>query len=427
MRTQKIFACLLAAVLALTVGAHMLFAQDLQSAGAPTGQPATASPALPVNPWGQLTPMTSQTAGTTGGAQAAGIASGTSTSQDPCSPVKPDPRSILFTPDPLGSAPGGSPDQLVTPPLELKPTNPVMKVCEGGRIIIRVQNKRYHSYHIGDEVPIEIKILADDGVRLDFSSLTQKMLGFEGSDFQLIPVRVVDIASRPYDKRPHSTLYGIELAVQTFVTRPVVAFNLDLRYAIDVPPDVKQPNWRVLTTPDFAITNSPLIVGNDDELAEGDLQPVDVRLPWAAWPLTVLGLFIAVWFGFLRRLVIHFNRKRPGRIIPPNEKAWAIFSKVYQDAKEYGEFSGQFLRKIDAGLRRYLAETTKLRIESFSIEELSALMADDPQLPLLVSVLQKCESVLFARADEDVQLTEDQIHELYEELKQLVPQPEEDE
>jgi hypothetical protein len=441
MKSLKVFACLIALCLTCTVGGQQLLAQASQPAGTPTTTvgttapanvpqttPAlTAVPAMPANPWGQLSPLASQVSGTASGAQSNANTPSSVASGQPCAPLKEDPRSIFFNPDPLGSGPGGNPDQLTTPAVELKPVNPVSKSCEGGRIIIRVENKRNHSYHIGDEITISIKILADDGVQFNFTSLNQLMLGFEGSDFELIPVRVVDIASRPYARRAHSTIYGIELAVQTFVTRPMVAFNLDLKYALDVPPGVTQPNWRLLTTPDFVITNSPVVVGSDDEIEEGDLGGVDMRLPWLSWPLTVGGLFLVVWFGFLRRLVIRFNRKRPGRIVPPNETAWNLFAKVFSDAEEYGEFSDQYLRKIDAGLRKYLAQTTKMRIESLSIKELAALMEDDPRLPVIVSVLEKCEAVLFARIDQPLKLSKEQIAELYAELKQLVPQPEEEE
>jgi hypothetical protein len=428
MNSQKVFACHLALCLTCVLGGQRLLAQVPQPAGAAiSASPATvpqSMPAMPANPWGQLDPLVSQATGTTSGAQPNASAPNPVSSGDPCAPVKADPRSIFFNPDPLGVAPGGNPDQLTTPAVELKPVNPVMKSCEGGRIIMRIENKRYHSYHIGDEVPISIKIVADDGVQFNFTSLNQLMLGFEGSDFQLIPVRVVDIASRPYSGRPHSTLYGIELAVQTFITKPMVAFNLDLKYAVDVPPGVTQPNWRMLTTPDFVITNSPVVVGSDDEIEEGDLSPVDMRLPLVSWPLTVFGLCLVVWFGFLRRLVIRINRKRKGRIVPPNETAWSLFAKVFSDAEEYGEFSDQYLRKIDAGLRKYLAQTTKMRIESHSIKELAALMEDDPRLPAIVSVLEKCESVLYARTDQPLKLNEEQINELRAELKQLVPEPE---
>jgi hypothetical protein len=429
MKSLKVFACLLACCLTSILGGQQILAQVSQPAGVATSTTPPANvpqtmPAMPANPWGQLSPLASQVSGTASSAQPNASVPSSVASGDPCAPLKADPRSLFFTPDPLGVAPGGGPDQLTSPATDLKPLSLVIKTCEGGRIIMRVENKRNHSYHIGDEIPISIKILADDGVQFNFTSLNQLMLGFEGSDFQLIPVRVVDIASRPYSGRPHSTLYGIELAVQTFITRPMVPFNLDLKYAVDVPPGVTQPNWRMLTTPDFVITNSPVVVGSDDELEEGDLSPVDMRLPLAAWPLTVFGLFLVVWFGFLRRLVIRFNRKRPGRIVPPNETAWSLFAKVFSDAEEYGEFSDQYLRKIDAGLRKYLAQTTKMRIESLSIKELAALMEDDPRLPAIVSVLEKCESVLYARADQPLKLSEEQINEMYAELKQLVPQPE---
>jgi hypothetical protein len=210
--------------------------------------------------------------------------------------------------------------------------------------------------------------------------------------------------------------------VQTFVTKPLVVFNLDLKYALDVPPGVKQPNWRILTTPDFVVTNSPVVTtANDDELEDGDLSPADYRSSWIQWPLMISGLFMVVWFTFLRRLIIRLNRMRPGRVVPPEERAWFVFNKVFSDARDYGEFGAPYLRNVEAALRAYLAQSCKMKIESLSVKEISSLMEDDPRLPTIVSALNKCESVIYARVDQPVALTESQIRELYDELQVLVP------
>lgn len=427
MNKQSMLTWLLLAGVLFTVEDRQLLAQASQPGAAtktaPQGVKTTASDPLPPVMYGN--PFATQAAGTTNGTQGSGSANGAAgVSSDQCSTGDVDPRSIAFVPDPLGMAPGGAPDSLSAPPAEMRPVNPVIKKCEGGRIIMRVETKRFYAYHVGDEIPISILILVDDGVQLKLTSLNQQIIGFQGSDFLMIPVRVVKIASRPYQGRPHSTLYGIQLSVQTFVTKSTLAFNLDLQYAVDVPPGVKQPNWRVLTTPDFVITNTPVITSaNDDELEEGDLHPADYRLSWAQWPLMVGGLFMVVWFSFLRRMIVRFNRMRPGRIVPPEEKAWEVFSKVFSDAAAYGEFGTQYLRNIDAALRSYLAQSTKMKIEFLSLKEISALMEDDPRLPTIVSALSKCESVIYARTDQPVTLTEMQIDELHEELKKLVPEP----
>jgi hypothetical protein len=238
----------------------------------------------------------------------------------------------------------------------------------------------------------------------------------------MIPVRPVSVASRPVPDHPHSTLYDIEMSVQTFVTRPNVVFSLDLKYAMDVPPGVKQPNWRMLTTPDFVVTNSPVITtANDDEVDDGDLTPADFRSSWVQWPLMISGLFLIVWFGFLRRLLVKLNKLRPGRVVPPEEVAWLVFNKVFNDARVYGEFNAAYLRNVEGALRVYLAQSTGMKIQSLSIKEISTLMEDDSRLPTLVSALRKCESVIYARIDQPVKLTDAQVRELYDELQTLVP------
>lgn len=430
MKTRITFACLLAAFALFVVEDRQAMAQAsppvaiAHHATLPATAPAKASKlAIPL-PMAYGNPFVMP--GTAGGATK-GVNSkiAAPVSADACS-VDPGGASATGDPDPLGLAPGGAADALSTTQPSPRAVNPAIKACESGRIIVRVQNKRFYAYHVGDEIPISVQILVDDGVQLDFTSLKQQVLGFGGSDFQLIPVRVVSIASRPYEHRPHSTLYGLELAVQTFVTKPSLVFNLDLKYAIDVPPGVKQPNWRILTTPDFVVTNTPVVtMSTDDELDEGDLQPADLRSSWVQWPLLVAGACLIVWFGFARGLVIRWNKARPGRVLTAEERAWNVFTKVFSDAEDYGEFSPQFLRNVDLALRIYLAHSTGMRIESLSIKEISALMEDDARLATIVSALNKCESVIYARSDQPVKLSAAQIDELYQELTLLVPAPEE--
>jgi hypothetical protein len=424
MKKLQVFACLGLACVIFFSGDRRLHAQAIQpGTAAPFAMPdpsaTSTTPQVPVMFGSQFTAA----AGVTGGApSASGKQPSPGASDDPCSSILPDRSSIIIEPDPLGVAPGGGVDQLSEPSPVIRAKNPAIKKCEGGRILMRVESKRFYGYHLGDELPITIQIVADDGVQLNFDSLNQEILGFNGADFQLIPVRAVSIASRPYPSRPHSTLYGIELSVQTFVTKPLVVFNLDLKYALDVPPGVKQPNWRILTTPDFVVTNSPVVTtANDDELEDGDLSPADYRSSWIQWPLMISGLFMVVWFSFLRRLIIRLNKMRPGRVVPPEERAWSVFNKVFSDARDYGEFGSSYLRNVEAALRAYLAQSCKMKIESLSVKEISSLMEDDPRLPTIVSALNKCESVIYARVDQPVALTEPQVRELYDELQVLVP------
>jgi hypothetical protein len=429
MKTPQIFACLLLACVVFFSGERRLHAQVQPGPAAPLVLPnpsvkstTSAAPAATLSPLTAVDPFVLTAGVTRSASPATGKPSAPGASKDPCSSILPDHSSIIIEPDPLGVAPGGGADQLSEPSPSIRSKNPAIMACEGGRILVKVASKRFYGYHLGDELPISIEIVADDGVQLNFDSLNQQIIGFNGSDFQLIPVRAVSVASRPYPGRPHSTLYGIELSVQTFVTKPTVVFNLDLKYALDVPPGVKQPNWRILTTPDFVVTNSPVITTvSDDEVDDGDLTPADFRSSWIQWPLMISGLFLIVWFSFLRRLIIRLNKLRPGRVVPPEEVAWSVFNKVFNDARIYDEFNTSYLRNVEGALRAYLAQSSGMKIQSLSIQEISSLMEDDPRLPTLVSALKKCESVIYARIDQPVKLTEEQIRELYDELQTLVP------
>ena len=425
MKTQQTFACLLVACAVFFAGESKLQAQVPQPSAAAAPMTAATPTATP-SPLAAVDPFL-LSAGVTGGAggaaaSAAGKQSAPGASKDPCSSVLPDHSSIIIEPDPLGVAPGGGADQLSEPSPNIRSKNPAVMACEGGRILVKVSAKRFYGYHLGDELPISIQIVVDDGVQLNFDSLNQQILGFNGSDFQLIPLHAISVASRAVPNHPHSTLYDIELPVQTFVTKPTVIFNLDLKYAMDVPPGVKQPNWRILTTPDFVVTNTPVITtANDDEVDDGDLTPADFRSSWVQWPMMISGLFLIVWFSFLRRLLVKLNKLRPGRVVPPEEVAWSVFNKVFNDARVYGEFNASYLRNVEGALRAYLAQSTGMKIQSLSIKEISTLMEDDSRLPTLVSALRKCESVIYARIDQPVKLTDAQVRELYDELQTLVP------
>jgi hypothetical protein len=423
MKTQQTFARLLMACAVFFAGEGRLQAQVLPPS-TPTATAATPT-AIP-SPLAAVDPFLLPAGVTSGAGSAAASATGKSSSpgasKDPCSSILPDRSSLIIDPDPLGVAPGGGADQLSEPSPSIRSKNPAVMSCEGGRVLVKVATKRFYGYHLGDELPLSIQIVVDDGVQLNFDSLNQQIIGFNGSDFQMIPVRPVSVASRPVPDHPHSTLYDIEMSVQTFVTRPNVVFSLDLKYAMDVPPGVKQPNWRMLTTPDFVVTNSPVITtANDDEVDDGDLTPADFRSSWVQWPLMISGLFLIVWFGFLRRLLVKLNKLRPGRVVPPEEVAWLVFNKVFNDARVYGEFNAAYLRNVEGALRVYLAQSTGMKIQSLSIKEISTLMEDDSRLPTLVSALRKCESVIYARIDQPVKLTDAQVRELYDELQTLVP------
>lgn len=309
---------------------------------------------------------------------------------------------------------GGAPDegfdeQPGDPSAPPTPANPVQKVMEGGKIQMLVGSPRHFGNRIGDVVPIRVLILTDNSVTLDFTSLKQGVLGFNGSEFELAHDDPITVRSRQV--QGNKTLYIIDLRLQTFVIRePGVIFNLDLRYATERVGDSQQPNWKVLTTPDFFVTRSNT-ADNGNELLEGDLDARSGASPWLMWPLLVTGFFlVGLWPGYL--LVSWLNRIRPGYRAPAHVVAWKKFTKALKDADEFG-FGPRHYKQIASALRVYLG------VEPHTVLEVGDRLHEHPQLATITSALSKCERVLYGGAT----LSDEENEELVRELEELVPRP----
>jgi hypothetical protein len=302
---------------------------------------------------------------------------------------------------------GGENDKPAEAP---KPQNPVQKVCEDGKIQILLGNSRHFGNRIGDHIPLTVLIKADPSVQIDFTSLSQKVLGFDGSDFELAAPAVV----RSQVQKDGSVVYRLELTLQTWVPKENLVFNLDLRYATGFAADGKTPNWKRLTTPDFVVTRSNT-ADNGEELLEGDLDGKSTVLPWLTYPLLTLGIFLVLlWPGLV--FVKFINRIRPRVALPPKVLAWRVFDRVFGEAKTNG-FTREHYQLIAMAVRRYLGATKGVPIEPATFQEVRHRLENDPELPLIESALTKCERVMYKN---DV-LTERENAQLIAEIEKLVP------
>jgi len=324
-----------------------------------------------------------------------------------------------------------------------KPQNPVEKVCADGRVHIIVgitpsdqadytDSHRHFGHFIMDRVPVTVVLDLDKSVQIDFTSLlAQKVLGFNGSDFDLAKQGpgeppAVTIAG-PVIKGDRK-IYRIEMIVQSMVPTPS-AFNLDLRYAVDKTPDGKLPNWVTMTTPDFLITTSD-ISDNGDQLLEGNLDMQSPRLPWMTVTALALGVFLVLlWPGLY--LVKWYNRVRPRKVIPADRLAWHVFEGQIVDAAN-GGFKRKHIRAIAHALRRYLGTLPQYpNIEALTILEIENRFADDSKFAAIKRAFAMCEKDLFADAalrvenpyESATSLTSGEIEQLYGELEVLVPRP----
>lgn len=328
--------------------------------------------------------------------------------------------SVVQAVDPSVSA-SGYPDEGFdyTPPAaaaDPKPENPVIKSCENGKIQIWVGNKQQFGNRIGGIVDVRILLLVEDGVTIDFNTLQRDILKFDGTDpFHLALSNPVSISET---KRNGKTLYTIDLKVQTFVPKPSVAFNIDLRYATSVVAATQKPDWKVLTTPDFMVTRSNTL-DNGETLNEGNMQPAVVLLPWATRSL-IYGGGGLIGLCLLTALGTWLWRKRPGRKIPPNEVAWSTLNQVFKDGEASGYGESQYRLIVDA-LKGYLGAGTRTR------EEVSEMLKDSPNHDVVVSALKKCDTALYVAkqgGDSSELLSAAERAELIAQIKQIVPQPE---
>jgi hypothetical protein len=312
---------------------------------------------------------------------------------DPCSAIKATGQATFQSSGPGFPDEGFDVDETTSggdganaPP---KPQNPVQKVCENGRVQIRVGAARHFGNRIGSIAAVRVLLQTDKDVMIDFTSLTKaNALAFGGSDFVLakdtpVSIRTMEDASR--------VLYVIDLKLQTFVIKdPGVNFNLDLRYATSFVPGTQTPDWKVLSTPDFFLTRSAT-ADNGQELLEGDLQMQQLRTSWVVWPLYIMGCFlVALWPGLA--LVHWVNRINPLRRASKEEIAYNRFRKTVADAQLYG-WELHHYKRISAALRfglGYSALTRKEILNRVKKDEKLAAKYD-----LIEAMLTKLDEAIF--------------------------------
>jgi hypothetical protein len=342
------------------------------------------------------------------------------------------------------------------PKADPKPQNPISATCGQGRLSIMVgttpsdqagysQSHRHFGHYIMDKIPLTVVLNVDESVEIDFSSLVkQRVLGFNGSDFMLakqgpgeppavqidgpqIRTREVKNAIGEVVGKQTRKIYVVHLIVQSMVYKPVIPFQLDLRYAFDKAPDGK-PNWKTLTTPDFVVSR-PNIGDNGEELLEGNLDTKPARISFMTVLMLAMGTFILMLIPGTA-FVKYVNRVRPRKVIPANRAAWNVFESQYKDAKANGEYRRKNMRAIVHALRRYLGTLPQFpQLEALTVMEIVARFSDQEKAEQIASVITLCESDLFAADNSAEQenkpsnLSNDQIKEIFEALQNLVPRP----
>lgn len=298
-------------------------------------------------------------------------------------------------------------------PQELpKPRNPSRLILENGRVQVLLGNERHFGYRIGDHIDVTVLIAVQKDIQLDFTALRQGQLASDGSDFEL--VKPAEIRSQPQGEL---MVYRVDLVLQTWVPKPNIVFNLDLRYAPDLAVDGKTPNWKKLSTPDFVVTRSPT-ADNGEELLEGDIDKMKMPRSWLTIPMLVLGIFLMLlWPGM--ETIKWVNRVRPRKVLPPKAAAWRVLDRVFEDVELNGSYTEEHYKQILAALRRYLDATRGVPIEPATFLEIQDRLEDSDDLELIESALTKCERVIYAGE----KLSDEENKSLKREIENLVPRP----
>lgn len=295
------------------------------------------------------------------------------------------------------------------------PVNPSVKSLDSGRLLIVVGSPRNFGYRLGELIPVTVVISADTNVQVNLDSVRRKVLAAEGSDFEL-----AEAPSISEEVKNGKHVWRIDLLMRSWVIKPVLVLNIEFHYATEMLPNGRSPNWRPVTSPDFAIETSNTATEAAKELLPGDLEQKLSPKPELVRPLQVAGylLILALPAWLLLKL---WQRVRPGRIYSTAELCWQEFDAIMSEAEKQNGISYEHLKRIDKALRSYL------RIDSVPTSELAIPLEDffalhDKKMELMtlaVSALSKLERALYSK----LPLTEAELATLAGELERIVPRP----
>ena len=295
------------------------------------------------------------------------------------------------------------------------PQNPAVRSLDSGRLMIAVGSTRNFGYRIGDLIPVTVVVSADKNVRVNLEAIKRKTLSSEGSDFELAEAPIVTT-----EERDGKTIYRIQLLLRSWVIKPVIVFNCDFHYAIDLLPDGKTPNWKPITTPDFVVENSNTATEAAKELMPGDMELKASPKPALVAPLKIGG-FLALSLLPAWLLLQLWRRIRPARPKTTAELAWLEFDAVMEEAKAKGGLKYEHLFRISGTLRSYLRiEAVPVSEVAIPLEQYFSLHDNKTEmLSLAISALSKLERALYAKMD----LTRQEQVTLMQEIERLVPRP----
>lgn len=295
------------------------------------------------------------------------------------------------------------------------PVNPASKSLDSGRLMIVVGSPRNFAYRIGELIPVTIVISADAKVQVNLEALKRKTISLDASDFELAGTPEV-----VKEERNDKNIWRVHLLVRSWVMKPVLVLNCDFHYATEILPDGKTPNWKPVSTPDFAIETSNTATDASKELLPGDMELKPSPKPALVQPLQIAGyLFISLLPACL--LLQLWRRVRPARPLTTAELAWKEFDQVMAEAGEQGGLSYEHLQRLAGTLRSFLhIESVPVSELAIPLEQFYAIYDNKVEMmTITVSALSKLERALYSK----MPLTHPEELTLMQEIERIVPRP----
>jgi hypothetical protein len=270
-------------------------------------------------------------------------------------------------------------------------------------IVVYVGTSRATGYRIGETMPVRIRIIAPDSVKIDLSLLAGGTVSLDSTPFEM--------AGRPEIRQWRSDgkqVYEVDLAVRAFSVKPELAFTATFLYAKETLENGK-PKWVNRTTPrmTFSTTRSS---AEEDQLLPGN------REPWRQ-PASQLGPAMIAAGGALLLVMIApmcfaLFRRRPRVFIPSDGKlAWTTFDRIAAEASQSGGWDKEHLKNLSGALRRYW------HAESVPTSKLPEMYS--AEMDLTIQLLRRLDQVVYG----DQVLREAEQRELLSKLERIVPRP----
>lgn len=273
------------------------------------------------------------------------------------------------------------------------PFTPVAQAAgEKPPISARFETSRDFGYHIGDLIPLTLRIEAESGVVIDLESLPHR-----GEAVGPFEVRNVLI---DHSRTSSGSAYRIEFTLQTFVPAisavGVVFPPLELRFAL--PEDRAADGgyvYRAVALPPHLFFLSPTAVG--PRVMRASKGPVLPHTAWFFWSAVSLGgALLTLALGMLARdLARWWQRGIEAKRSNAEERALATLRLLRERYLACEEKTPFLFLKLSGVLRRFLSKQCGIPARVQTIRQIRERFSGHPLENELAEVLERCNEVIY--------------------------------